>query len=69
MPVILRVRGFKFFFYQADVANEPPHVHMTKEGMKRNSGSTLSGLHVQGDSEKVTCVTLNALSKITYSFS
>jgi hypothetical protein len=32
MPVILRVRGFKFFFYQADVANEPPHVHVTKEG-------------------------------------
>ena len=24
MPVILRVAGYKFFFYQADVANEPP---------------------------------------------
>ena len=32
MPVILRVRGFKFFFYQADLASEPPHVHVTKEG-------------------------------------
>jgi hypothetical protein len=32
MPVVLRVSGFKFFFYQADVANEPPHVHVTKEG-------------------------------------
>lgn len=32
MPVILRVNGYKFFFYQADVANEPPHVHVTKEG-------------------------------------
>ena len=32
MPVVLRVAGFKFFFYQADVANEPPHVHITKEG-------------------------------------
>jgi hypothetical protein len=32
MPVVLRVNGFKFFFYQADVANEPPHVHVTKEG-------------------------------------
>jgi hypothetical protein len=31
MPVVLRVAGYKFFFYQADVANEPPHVHITKE--------------------------------------
>lgn len=31
MPVVLRVVGYKFFFYQADVANEPPHVHVTKE--------------------------------------
>ena len=32
MPVVLRVNGFKFFFYQADVANEPPHVHVTRDG-------------------------------------
>ena len=32
MPVVLRVSGYKFFFYQADVANEPPHVHVIKEG-------------------------------------
>jgi hypothetical protein len=32
MPVVLRVNGFKFFFYQADVANEPPHVHVAKDG-------------------------------------
>jgi uncharacterized protein DUF4160 len=32
MPVILRVNGYKFFFYEADVANEPPHVHVSKEG-------------------------------------
>ena len=32
MPVVLRVNGYKFFFYQADVANEPPHVHVTKDG-------------------------------------
>jgi Domain of unknown function (DUF4160) len=32
MPVVLRVAGFKFSFYQADVANEPPLVHVTKEG-------------------------------------
>lgn len=32
MPVVLRVAGFKFFFYQADLANEPPHIHVVKEG-------------------------------------
>ena len=32
MPVVLRVKGYKFFFYEADVANEPPHVHVSKEG-------------------------------------
>ena len=32
MPVVLRVNGFKFFFYEADVASEPPHVHVSKEG-------------------------------------
>lgn len=32
MPVVLRVAGYKFFFYQADLVNEPPHVHVTKEG-------------------------------------
>jgi len=32
MPIVLRVKGYKFFFYEADVANEPPHVHITKNG-------------------------------------
>jgi hypothetical protein len=32
MPVVLRVNGYKFFFYEADVANEPPHVHVNKSG-------------------------------------
>jgi hypothetical protein len=32
MPVVLRVNGYKFFFYEADLANEPPHVHVSKEG-------------------------------------
>ena len=31
MPVILRILGYKFFFYQADVA-EPAHVHVSKDG-------------------------------------
>ena len=30
--IVLRVNGYKFFFYEADVASEPPHVHITKEG-------------------------------------
>ena len=30
MSVVLRVDGYKFFFYEADVANELPHVHVTK---------------------------------------
>ena len=29
MPVVLRIRGYKFWFYMADVA-EPPHVHVGK---------------------------------------
>ena len=32
MPVILRVSGYKFFFYEVDVASEPSHVHVSKEG-------------------------------------
>ncbi len=31
MPVILRVRGYRFWFYEADL-DEPPHVHVGKEG-------------------------------------
>jgi hypothetical protein len=29
MPVVLRERGFKFFFYSQE-GNEPPHVHVEK---------------------------------------
>lgn len=32
MPVVLRANGYKFFFYEADVASEPPHVHVVKDG-------------------------------------
>lgn len=31
MPVILRIRGYRFWFYQADLI-EPPHVHIGKAG-------------------------------------
>jgi hypothetical protein len=30
MPVILRIRGYRFWFYEADL-DEPPHVHVGKQ--------------------------------------
>ncbi len=33
MPVVLRVLGFRFWFYEADIA-ERPHVHVGKENME-----------------------------------
>jgi len=30
MPVVLRFKGYKFWFYEADLG-EPPHVHVGKE--------------------------------------
>ena len=31
MPVVLRIKGYRFWFYQADL-EEPPHVHVGKDG-------------------------------------
>lgn len=31
MPVILRVKGYRFWFYEVDL-NEPVHVHVGKDG-------------------------------------
>lgn len=31
MPVVLRINGYRFGFYEADL-NEPPHVHVRKAG-------------------------------------
>ena len=31
MPVVLRVKGYRFWFYEADL-DEPPHIHVGKEG-------------------------------------
>ncbi len=33
MPIVLRVLGYRFWFYEADIA-EPPHVHVGKESME-----------------------------------
>ncbi|TAK58277.1 MAG: DUF4160 domain-containing protein [Bacteroidetes bacterium] len=30
MPVVLRIKGYRFWFYEADLT-EPPHVHVGKE--------------------------------------
>jgi hypothetical protein len=30
MPVVLRIRGYRFGFYEADL-DEPPHIHVRKE--------------------------------------
>ena len=68
MPVVLRVNGYKFFFYEADVANEPPHVHITKAGNEAKFWLDPSGSSVKADLEKVTCAILSASLKITCSF-
>ncbi|WP_374689464.1 DUF4160 domain-containing protein [Promineifilum sp.] len=31
MPVILRIKGYRFWFYSADL-REPPHIHVGKAG-------------------------------------
>lgn len=31
MPVVLRVKGYRFWFYEADL-DEPAHVHVGKQG-------------------------------------
>ena len=31
MPVVLRVRGYRFWFYEADL-DEAPHVHVGRQG-------------------------------------
>lgn len=33
MPVVLRIKGYRFWFYEADL-NEPPHIHVGKAGME-----------------------------------
>lgn len=31
MPIVLQARGYRFWFYSADLV-EPPHVHVGKDG-------------------------------------
>lgn len=37
MPTILRLLGFRFFFYSNE-GTEPAHVHVEKEIVKQNFG-------------------------------
>ena len=30
MPVVLRIKGYRFWFYEADL-DEPPHVHVGRQ--------------------------------------
>lgn len=32
VPTVLRIDGYRFFFYSADRRNEPAHVHVQKGG-------------------------------------
>jgi hypothetical protein len=44
VPVVLRVGGFKFFFF-SDEGNEPVHIHVEYLAIKpQNTGSARSGL-------------------------
>lgn len=39
MPVILRINGFRFFFYSNEGNPlEPAHIHVMKAGSEDNSG-------------------------------
>ena len=67
MPVVLRVNGYKFFFYEADVANEPSHVHVTKDGNEAKFWLDPLRVAREGRFRKVTCVIFSALLKITCS--
>jgi hypothetical protein len=68
MPVVLLVAGYKFF-YQADVANEPPHVHVTKEGNEAKFWLDPVKIAREGKFRKVIYAISNILLRITCNFS
>ena len=69
MPVVLRVAGYKFLFYQADVANEPPHVHVTKEGNEAKFWLDPVKVTRDGKFLKSDLRDIEALSQTTCNFS
>ena len=32
MPTVLRIDGYRFYFYPHDLFHEPPHIHVRKAG-------------------------------------
>lgn len=68
MPVILRVNGYKFFFYQADMVNEPPHVHIMKDGNEAKFWLDPSESPTRADFGKTTYATLSESLKIIWCF-
>ena len=60
MPVVLRVKGYRFRFYESDL-DEPPHVHVRKERKKAKFWLTPVALahskgfrdHEQGEIERI----------------
>jgi hypothetical protein len=62
MPVVLRVHGYKFWFYMADIV-EPPHVHIGKDGNEAKFWLNPVKISVKAGSARLIYVKLNALSR------
>ena len=63
MPVVLRVNGYKFWFYMADIV-EPPHVHIGNDGNEAKFWLTPIKIAREG---RLIYVRLNVLSKTIWS--
>jgi len=66
MPVVLRVHGYKFWFYMADIV-EPPHVHIGKDGNEAKFWLNPLKIAREGRFRQVDLLKLNALLKTTLS--
>lgn len=54
MPTILRVGGFRFYFYSHE-PNEPAHVHIDKGNATAKYGYMMSVLRVVWDLHHMNC--------------
>jgi hypothetical protein len=41
MPTVLRIEGFRFYFYSHE-PNEPPHVHIDRGNSSQSCGCTMA---------------------------
>ncbi|MCE7983862.1 MAG: DUF4160 domain-containing protein [Caldilinea sp. CFX5] len=62
MPTIFREKGYRFFFYEADLI-EPIHVHVVKSGKTAKFWLMPLSVAVKGDLEIMSLTTLRTLSK------